>query len=131
MIVLDTHALIWLIDSPDRLGAASRKAVEAARKTGQVFASSISAWEIHMLCARGRLRFAVEPEVWLSRCERISFLHFMPVDNEIARLSVQLPDPFHADPADRMIVATARFLGCPVATCDAKIRSYPHIKTVW
>ena len=131
MIVLDTHAWIWLIDSPERLGAAAQKAIESARRQRAVFVSSISAWEVHMLCARGRLRFAVDPEVWISRCERISFLRFLPVDNEIARLSVQLPDPFHADPADRMIVATARFLGAPVATCDSKIHAYPHVQSVW
>lgn len=131
MIVLDTHAWIWLVDSPDLLGPAARKAIAAARPKREVFISSISAWEVHMLCARGRLRFSVDPEVWISRCERISFLRFLPVDNEIARLAVQLPGDFHADPADRMIVATARFLGAPLATRDAKIRDYPHIKCVW
>jgi PIN domain nuclease of toxin-antitoxin system len=131
MIVLDTHAWIWLIDSPERLGSAAQKAIAAARKQKAVFVSSISAWEIHMLCARGRLRFSVDPEVWISRCERIAFLRFIPVDNEIARLAVNLPGNFHADPADRMIVATARFLGAPVITRDEKIRGYSHVKSVW
>jgi PIN domain nuclease of toxin-antitoxin system len=58
-------------------------------------------------------------------------MKFLPVDNEIARLSVSLPGKFHSDPADRMIVATARFLGAPLVTKDAKIRKYRHVKTVW
>lgn len=131
MIVLDTHAWIWLIDSPERLGNAAAKAIQAARRKKAVYISSISVWEIYMLCAHGRLRFAVEPQVWIARCERIAFLKFLPVDNEIARLAVQLPSPFHLDPADRLIAAAARFLGAPLASCDARIRTYPHVRSVW
>ena len=131
MIVLDTHAWIWYIDAPETLSPRALSAIEQARRDKSVFVSCISAWEIHMLAQRGRLRLSVEPQVWVSRCERLSFFRFLPVDNEIARLAVNLPGEFHADPADRFIVATARYLGAPLATKDAKIQGYPHVTALW
>jgi PIN domain nuclease of toxin-antitoxin system len=55
----------------------------------------------------------------------------LPVDVDIALKSVHLPGQFHKDPADRMIVATARKLAVPLVTKDEKIRAYPHVKTIW
>jgi PIN domain nuclease of toxin-antitoxin system len=56
---------------------------------------------------------------------------FVPVDNEIAVRSVELPGEIHKDPADRMIVATARKLAAPLVTADEKIQNYPHVRTIW
>ena len=67
----------------------------------------------------------------MTRCERLSFLRFVPLDNEIARLAVGLPEPYHSDPADRMIIATARYLGAVLVTKDRRIREYEHVSTVW
>ena len=58
-------------------------------------------------------------------------MRFLPVDVEIATKSVELPGEFHKDPADRIIVATARKLAAPLITKDDKIRAYPHVKTIW
>ena len=55
----------------------------------------------------------------------------MQVDNEIAVKSVELPGEFHKDPADRLIVATARKMAAPLVTADDKIRAYPHVRTLW
>lgn len=131
MIVLDTHAWIWMIDSPALLGKKAVAAIETARIENAIYISSISAWEIYMLHDKGRLQFSIAPDVWISRCERLSFLRFIPVDNEIARLSVHLPGEFHADPADRIIVATAKFMGATVVTQDSKIRSYKKVTSAW
>ena len=98
---------------------------------GTIVVSSISAWEIALLGARGKLIFSMDISVWLRTVAQIEAVRFMPVDTEIATTSVALPGQFHKDPADRMIVATARSLSAPLVTSDAKIRAYPHVMTIW
>jgi PIN domain nuclease of toxin-antitoxin system len=132
MIVLDTHAWIWLIDVPEKLGGQAAKAIAKARGGGEdLHISCISTWELYMLVARGRLSLAVAPEVWVARCARLSFLRFQPLNNDIARLAVTACAKMHGDPADRMIVATALYLGATVVTCDEKIRGAGMVKCVW
>jgi len=131
VIVLDTHAWIWYLDSPSKLSTSARQAIEGARREKTVYVCSISTWEIYMLVSGGRLAFSVAAEVWVARSERLSFLNFIPVDNEIARLAVDLPGSFHNDPADRMIVATARFFSAPLVSKDTKINQYEHVQTIW
>jgi PIN domain nuclease of toxin-antitoxin system len=68
---------------------------------------------------------------WIAKSEALPFLHFVLVDNAIAVRSVRLAAPFHSDPADRIIVATAIRMGAPVVSSDAKIGKYPYVKSVW
>jgi PIN domain nuclease of toxin-antitoxin system len=68
---------------------------------------------------------------WLAIVSQVDNVRFIPVDNGIAVESESLPGEFHRDPADRMIVATARKLGAILVTMDEKIRNYPHVRTVW
>ena len=68
---------------------------------------------------------------WLATIAEIEAVRFIPVDIEIATKSVALPGEFHKDPADRMIVATARKFAVPLVTKDEKIRSYVHVKSIW
>ena len=132
MIVLDTHALIWWVNDPTAaLSQPSRAAIEAALPSRAVYVSCISSWEIALLVERGRLRLALDVRDWLSRCEALPFLTFVPVSNAIAVESVRLPDFPHADPADRIIAATALSLGAPLVTKDDKLRNYSHLKTIW
>ena len=84
-----------------------------------------------MLVARGRVALTMDTEVWLAWVNQIEGVRFIPVDNEIAVKSVELPGDFHRDPADRIIVATARKLGAPIVTADDKIHVYPHVRTIW
>lgn len=93
--------------------------------------SSISAWELAMLVAKGRLTLQMDVSRWLSLVNQIEAVSFIPVDNEIAVSSTTLPDAFHKDPADRIIVATARKYAAPLVTADEKIRAYPHVHTIW
>ena len=97
----------------------------------EVIISAISAWEIAMLIDKGRLVLSMDVESWLSEAAQIEGVHFMPVDVEIGIKATMLPGEFHKDPADRMIVATARNLAAPLITADEKIISYQHVKTVW
>ena len=131
MIVLDTHVLIWWVDGEGKLSRAAALAIKRAQAENAIMVSSITAWEIAMLVDRGRLRLTMDVSSWLSTVDRLSGLRFVPIDNPIAVGSVNLPGEFHQDPADRIIVATARRFGAPLVTQDRRIRSYPHLKTVW
>lgn len=132
MIVLDTHAWIWFINSPEILGAQAAQAITQAREVGQkLHVSCISTWELHMLANKGRLSLAIAPEVWISRCEKLTVFQFEPVNNDIARISVTECAALHADPADRIIVATALYLGASVVTRDEKIRASGVVPCIW
>lgn len=132
MIVLDTHALLWWATGDDtQLSSVAAQAIAAEMHGGQIVVSSISSWELAMLVARGRIDLSMDIEAWLSVVDEIEAVRFAPVDNEIAVKSIALPGEFHKDPADRIIVATARKLAAPLVTADEKIRAYPHVRTVW
>ena len=83
-----------------------------------------------MLERKGRLELRIPVRLWVEKCERLALFHFVPVDNTIARIAVELPDPMHADPADRIIIGTALSLGATLVTKDRKILAYPHVKTL-
>lgn len=96
-----------------------------------IYVSAISTWEIALLVSKDRLRFTMDSQDWIAKSEALPFLHFVPVDNAIAIRSVRLPEPFHKDPADRIIVATAMTMGAPLVSSDGRILEYPHVKTIW
>ena len=80
-----------------------------------------------MLVSKGRLSLTIPVETWISKCEKLSFLHFIPVDNDISRLAVNLKEPLYDDPADRIIIATAISKGFSLVTKDKKLQNYLHI----
>jgi PIN domain nuclease of toxin-antitoxin system len=132
LILLDTHCLFWWVnDGGDRLSADALAAIADERPDGDILISSITSWEIAMLVARGRLGLSMDIATWLATVQEIEEVEFVPIDNAIALEAVALPPEFHKDPADRLIVATARILGVPIVTADEKIRDYPHVRTIW
>jgi PIN domain nuclease of toxin-antitoxin system len=132
MIVLDTHTLVWWVGADAKLSTAAKHRIETELDNDGLLAiSSISAWEIAMLVAHGRLTLTMAVDDWLETVARIDGVRFIPVDNHIAIASTQLPEPFHKDPADRLIVALARQLNAPLITADSKLQSYPHVHTLW
>lgn len=131
MIVLDTHTLIWWVTNDAALSKKARTAIERERAGGEIVVSAISAWEIAMLVERETLVFSMDVENWLAAVQQIPGVRFAPVDLDVSVKSVQLPGEFHKDPADRLIVATARKLAAPLVTKDLKIRAYAHVKTIW
>ncbi len=131
MIVLDTHAWLWWVSEPERLSVAAREAIGGAAETATVHVSSISTWEVALLVKRGRLVLSMDPQDWVRKAETVPSLRFVPVDNAIALRSVHLPPPFHDDPADRLIVATALHLDATLLTRDEKIRRYPGVRSLW
>lgn len=138
MILLDTHAWIWWLAQPESLSAAARSAIGRAVEPGGaggsaegVAISAISVWELAMLVQRGRLELTMSPSRWLEECERLPFLSILPLDARIALRTASLAPAFHADPADRMIVATALVHGLTLVTQDARIRGHGLVTTIW
>jgi PIN domain nuclease of toxin-antitoxin system len=131
VIVLDTHVLLWWVNGDAALSKRAKLAIKKAQGGAEILISSITAWEIAMLVERGKLVLSMDVSSWLATVKQIEALRFVPVDADIAIKSVVLPGSFHKDPADRMIVATARNLGWPLVTKDEKIRAYAHVKTIW
>lgn len=131
MIVLDTHTLVWWVNGDDTLSKKAKAAIRREMEGGQIIVSAISAWEIAMLVEREKLVLSMDVGSWLATVTEIDAVRFVPVDVEIGVKSVELPGAFHKDPADRMIVATARKLAAPLVTKDEKIRAYAHVKTIW
>ena len=133
MIVLDTHTLIWWVNGDQQLSSVARKSIakELAADGGQILVSAISAWEIAMLIAKDRLVLTMDLDDWLATVESIEGVMIVALSTEVAVQSVRLPGSFHADPADRIIVALARHFSVPLITADSRIQTYQHVKTVW
>ena len=132
MIVIDTHILVWWVSGDKSLSTIAAKTINETLDSGsEVIISSISAWEIAMLIEKGRLVLSMDVESWIDEVTQIDGVRFVPVDNEIGIKSTMLPGEFHKDPADRMIVATARKLAIPLITADERIINYEHVKTVF
>ncbi|CAB1074826.1 twitching motility protein PilT [Alkalispirochaeta odontotermitis] len=131
MIVLDTHAWIWFISTPNLLSKRAKKAADTGVQEKSILISSISAWELALLVAKDRLRLTLDAADWITKSESLPFIQFVPVTNSIAVKSVNLPQPLHSDPADRIIIATALSMGAPLVTKDKKLLDYAPIKTIW
>ena len=132
MIVLDTHVLVWWVANPEKLSKrAQEKIAREVKKGGQLLASSISVWEIYLLVAKNKLSFSVDVDTWLEKVESLPFMQFVPVDNKIAAKSVNLPEPLHSDPTDRIIIATALQNGADLITSDKRILAYPSVRSIW
>jgi len=131
LIVLDTHAWIWWVASPDEISRAAREEIDRAMEGEEILISSISCWEIALLVRKRRLELTMPVEDWIARSEALPFVQFVPLDNRIALRANHLPGEIHDDPADRIIIATALTLGAPLVSKDTRIRDYPHIETIW
>jgi len=132
VVVLDTHILVWWCDDDERLSVKAKGRINAALESEEeILLSSITAWEVSMLVSKNRLTLTMDVDTWLQTVNEIDNVRFVPVDNKVAIESTRLPDEFHKDPADRMIVALARTLSAPLITADEKILNYPHVKTIF
>ena len=131
MVVLDTCAWLWMCTDPKRLSRAAREAIGRDQKRDGLVVSIMSAWEIAKLVQKRRLAFSIACREWIERAVRADGVMMHPLTPDICVESTELPGVFHGDPADQLIVATARLLGAPVVTSDRKIRDYPHVATLW
>ncbi len=131
LIILDTHTWIWYINDPCLLSKQACDQIEDELDKDSILVSSISVWELFMLEKSGRLKLTLSAHTWVQKCENLSIFRFVPVDNEIARISVQLNGDLHKDTADRIILATALKEGAILITKDNRLQSYPYVETVW
>ena len=127
MIVLDTHIWVWWVHGDPSLSASARALIDSSEQTG-IAVSAISCWEIAKLVERGRLALPCPVFDWLQQALAYPGVRLVELSPRICAESTQLPGTFHRDPADQIIVATARVLDAPLITADAKILAYPHVK---
>lgn len=124
-LLLDTHAWIWVCLGHDKMAkSASRKAIEKAFREHRLAVSAISLWEVAILEAKGRLALAEPCQDWLEQAVAKLQIEIVPLSVDIAVESSRLPGGFHGDPADRLIVATARKNRYTLVTQDSLILSY-------
>jgi PIN domain nuclease of toxin-antitoxin system len=122
MIVVDTHVLLWTLDDDGRLGKRTRVLLD--EQSDIILISAISIWEIALLVKKGRLVLNRDMATWVRQMLDLPGLLLAPLDPAIAIDSVMLPGEFHNDPADRIIVATARHHDAPLLTVDQAILDY-------
>jgi PIN domain nuclease of toxin-antitoxin system len=123
--LLDTHLWVWLLNGNAQVqqSAVFSPLLKASKKSG-LYISAISIWEVAMLEAKKRITFSTDIRSWIHDAVSAPGLQVIPLLPDISIDSTHLPGEFHGDPADRIIVATARLLKCPVVTADKKILSY-------
>ena len=124
VILLDTHVLVWAVEGDRRLGTNACAAIAEAERADSIGVSAITPWEITLLAERNRLRLAQEVGAWIEAALALPGIELIPIEPAIAIDSVRLPGAFHADPADRFIVATARHCRARLLTADGAILSY-------
>jgi PIN domain nuclease of toxin-antitoxin system len=128
-LILDTCAIIWAVGDENCLPAACRSALMAA--DSEIFVSPISVAEIACAVERGRLTLDRHWKRWFRHFVEMNGWKIIPVDLDIIEEAFSLPGKFHSDPADRIIVATARRHNLVAVTADKKILAYPHVNVLW
>ena len=124
-LVLDTHVWIWTMEGARKeLAQATVSLIENAGGRSELAVSAISVWELALLEARGRITLSRSIDEWVNAALTAEGMRLAQLTPEIALESSRLPGDVHGDPADRMIIATARVLGATLVTCDEQILRY-------
>ena len=127
MILLDTHIWVWWVHRDEPLPARLRTFIER-HESATLGVSAISCWEVAKLVERGRLPLPMPTGDWLHAALAYPGVRLLDLTPDISMQSCSLPGDFHADPADQIIVATARHRRVGLVTLDARIRGYPHVQ---
>ena len=128
-VLLDTCAILWTVSTPSELSGAARQILESEAAAPCV--CPISAAEIACGCERGRIALDRHWKTWFRHYVDANGWTCLPIDLDVVEEAYSLPPPFHADPADRIIVATARIHGLTILTADRRILDYPHVRATW
>jgi PIN domain nuclease of toxin-antitoxin system len=128
MILLDTCALLWLVSDQTQLSEPSKRAIAA--NAGNLFLSSISAFEIAIKVRNGHLTLPISTEEWIEDAIQLHGIEEIPINSSVSTRSVLLPQ-LHKDPCDRFIIATAQIYHLNILTKDRMIPKYPDIQVVW
>lgn len=129
--LLDTHVWVWWHMTPKTLSGRVRSLIRSTRRYEELLLSAISPWEFAKLLEKGRLGISCDPEAWIREALEMPRLRLVPLSPVLAYRSTVLPPPIHDDPADQIIVATAREENATILTSDERIRSYPHCRSLW
>lgn len=121
MALLDTHVLIWWFGQRGRLSRAQRDVLSAADASSPLLVSDISIWEVATLWCLGRIQLAVPLREWLEKAVAPPLVRRQGISPAVAAELAALPASFHGDPADRILVATARVMGATLLTQDRRI----------
>ncbi|QUS61112.1 type II toxin-antitoxin system VapC family toxin [Synechocystis sp. PCC 7339] len=131
MILLDTHTWLWLLHDPNQLSTPAQGIITESENNNGILISSISVWEIATKQSLNKLQLPLPIHEWFELAQQQPGTVIEPLSPSDAIDSVNLPGNFHKDPADRILVAIARRYEIPLITCDQKILSYSHVKTIW
>jgi PIN domain nuclease of toxin-antitoxin system len=123
-LLLDTHVLVWLMEGSGRISDAVRAQLKQAANEDQLLVSAITPWEVALLTAKGRLKLKRDVSEWLDAALGMPGIHLEPLSPAIAVASTRLPGEIHGDPADRILVATARHTDAVLVTADLQILDY-------
>ena len=126
--LLDTHIWLWIHLAPEKLPE-NIASVIIDKDYDALCLSIISIWEVCKLEEKGRLNLAVPARKWIDYAMKLLPVKVLNITPDIACASCSLPGNFPKDPADQIIVATARELGIPVLTADTRIKEYPYVQT--
>jgi PIN domain nuclease of toxin-antitoxin system len=132
-LLLDTHILVWLMEGSNRIGDPVHAQIQQAADEDRLSVSAITPWEIAMLVAKGKLRLGRDVADWLQAALVLPGIHLEPLSPAIAVASTRLPWEVHPDPADRILLATARHLDATLVTADRQLLDYGahgFVKTV-
>ena len=128
-VLLDTCAILWAVSAPERLSPHARRILEDSAT--EVFVSTISSAEIACACERDRIELDRHWKTWFRHYLGLNQWECRSIDLAVMEEAYSLSPPFHPDPADRIVVATARIHGLCVLTADRRILDYPHVDSQW
>jgi PIN domain nuclease of toxin-antitoxin system len=124
-LLLDTHIALWLDSGNERLQPSTRALIDDCWQSGgAIFLSSVTAWEIALLVDTGRIELDVPVDAWVQRFLDRPGVEAVPLAHRAAARSYQLNHLEHRDPTDRLLIATAIELGCPLVTYDGRITQF-------
>ncbi|MCB4790435.1 MAG: type II toxin-antitoxin system VapC family toxin [Elusimicrobia bacterium] len=129
--VMDTHIWIWWHMKPEMLSKKTKEIISDTRGYEEMLVSAISIWEFCKLIQMERIVISCDTEEWIKKAIDMPKFRIVPLSTAISISSTTLPEGFHSDPADQIIVATAREENATILTSDKKIISYKHVKSVW
>jgi len=129
--LLDTHVWVWWNVAPDRLSRKASALLSDPAQYDELLLASISLWELCKLLEKGRLGINAAPQEWMKEALDMPKLRLAELSPSVAYQSTVLPGEFHDDPADQIIVATAREHEATLITKDARIRKYSHVRALW
>lgn len=129
--MLDTHTWIWWHMNPQKLSLKVKRIIGNTNKYDEILLSAISPWEFCKLIEKKKMGISCDPEDWIKRALDMPKFRLVPLSPVLAYRSTTLPQPFHSDPADQIIVAASREENAIILTIDERIRNYQYVQSLW